>query len=495
MATQKETKFKVTIEAPKNIETITKENDKYIFQYTNGSKEEKSLKDAIYAIVGIQTLFLAKRGKIKPDGYDIAKDPTAIFDTFIIDNKPVLTEAETCDCLSHLMYGMYKYHNKRCNHVMIGYGIGYMLYKLFEPYCTCAGSYEVFRIYYKAISIGLFSLQLKRKLLTRYVYKGLYEAWPMAMKQYNLMFTKSIPGATGALIGIYDDLLKCEDLRIDPIHDQSQYPSNLNHYSVDNLILCFAAIASMAMANKKYHYVDEATYRDYIYAQERIREFVNVATPLYKKKCDLLNSGNVDITERKYDELYHVTKEISKCFLGRSCMVLDNTTGQLKTDLDGHLRLSRLENLYNVDVPYLRYTYSLFASYGQNPDSYYYKATEYACKYTGLEPERMDMDCLIFGERNTTEWIKDVEADRHKEVMHRMYGQLAVMGIIALIGYGFYVIIGPKAILFALILCVFSGGFTVTGNKKSNSNNEDTDSELKVFYSLSSGKLEFGYWL
>ena len=470
--------FYVSIKAPKNLINIEKKGKIYLFRFKNGKTEEHDLTDTLYAIIGVQTNFLKKSGR-KTTGYEFACHPQELIDTLVEDGKPLLSEDKTYECMAQLQYGILAYENKRCKNIDIGNGIGYILYKLYEPYSSEHGTGRIFEKYFNIISVGLFALQLKCKALTKCVYRGLYGSWVHAKQLHDRMFLPK-NGVQTIYADVYEDILaiKEADLFSDPLHDPAKYPQNLKEYNIDNLIFCMTAVEVMHKSNTDFHILEQRKAADYIYAHERILEFFNKATPLYKKRCDNLIAGGKGAEARDFP----IAAEISKILLNMVHTVLDKNGDQVR-DRDGDIRLTQAEKLYEVDVPYLRFTLCIFASdekYTENP-------YEYIRKLTGMSLNDMDLDCRILGER----YHEDMRIYRRNKRRTQLIGDLILIAVcVAIVAYTIYSIV--KFITIPILIMVAINTFMHHPGW-----GEDTRHSpgTGFFYNLSTGHLEYGWWI
>ena len=225
----------ITIHCDKNITDITKSADGtgFIKHYKDGNSIDI---DATYAARDITALYieyLVSGGRCKT--LPILNDPRPLFEEYISKSIPLANEDDTAYYLSQLTVAMRYFKGKRSKNYEPAYGLGLFISIFADAYYGKKKylNSEVCRKFITLIASGLYTLQLKNKILTLHIYQGIYHGWSKAKTNHDWLFYENKDKLSGGFI----DLLTCKDLTKDPLKHGWMYPNNLTSYSIDNIIL------------------------------------------------------------------------------------------------------------------------------------------------------------------------------------------------------------------------------------------------------------------
>ncbi len=338
---------------------------------------------------------------------------------------PLLSPAETKECLKHIHNGMMHFHNRRNRETKIFRSIGYVVRKLYEPYLK-EDDPDLHEAFFFLLARAAFSLQMNNCPMARALYAGIYDAWPSAAEAKDHLL-QAEGGAAGQ---VFDDLLTHEDPAEDPAHDPNRYPWNMYSYNADNLILLHCDLTEYMNIVKTNRFVNLRHYRHYCDTRTALDDFFRGVTPFYKARCDHYNKRETAFT-KKGDPIYHY----------------DNTDTWMKDH----------GNLPKEFAPYLFYTVELFSYTGLQKERGYERTAK---EYAKIPAGSFDKENPITCQRERLLKKHEREANRLMCIITALFGlclkliPLAVL-IKSLMGIGFVII----CIIVLIILCLIGGAF------------------------------------
>ncbi|MBO4373616.1 MAG: hypothetical protein J5829_00760 [Lachnospiraceae bacterium] len=312
-------------------------------------------KESFLDVVGIYCRYLSSSSLIvKREIFTM--DPTAAFshltENDLKNGTPLLSPAETKECLKHIHHGMTCFHNRTCRDTKIFRSIGYIVRKLYEPYIK-EDDPDFHEAFFFLIARAAFSLQMNNCPMARAFYAGIYDAWQAAAETNDHL----LHGEGRAAGLVFDALLTHSDPAEDPAHDPNRYPWNMYSYNADNLILLYSDLTEYMDMVKTNGSVNLRNYRQYCDMKAALYDFFQNIVPYYKARCDYYNKRETPFTN-KGNPVYH----------------LDNTDIWMRDH----------GNLPKEYAPYLFYTVELFLYTGWQKEREYEKtAKEFAKAQAG----------------------------------------------------------------------------------------------------------------
>lgn len=382
------------------IKNVYRENDKIKFVYKNETDESIDERTALLMIIAGHDYYLSHKGK-KPECSDILSDPRIIFPKgFISNGKPILSIDDTLSVLKRYTYLMCMFKNKKCREYTVSWGIGYTVFKLYEPYKD-SDNMELHRQLVALTGTGAYIFQLSNKPLSRAFYKGLYTAWDAVRTgTHNFYFYSDAK----PFDGLFDDLLKNEDVFDDPIHNPKLYPSNLSSYSVDNLFFIWQAVMYARNNEKKYNGLTD-DYYIYSICFKKLEHFFKEFPKTYRLMVE--NAANYsklsDIIYALYHQIYPANEKIRK-------------SSDINLDEDKFYKL--LDRAVDL-IPYAGYTLNMciVGTPCVELETYRFGYEKYAFPdfvetSTKRDLTTLDFDCPIMGEYERQAMIKGIKKDK-----------------------------------------------------------------------------------
>lgn len=439
----------------KDITDIKKENGKYVKYYKNGTSIETTASDAAYLVAGMQYYFLTHKGK-EPVCKELAANPSALFDTVLTDTgeksgNPLISEDDTLDILTAIMCGFARYNNNKSKNNEIGYGIGYMAYKLFEAYeeTTSKKIYEKFIVF---ITKGTFVIQMKRKPLAVQIYLGIYDAWIYSKKIQEKLFSNQ----DYALDKTCNNTIR--NTTYDSIHDVRNSTSNMRRISIDNVILTYCITGLVVKKDNKTPFLDPNISRKVAQMHEFTNKIFTDALPAYDTRCtyyfgseDERNKMPAFADEKAQDVILKVRP----------------ASNELCVD----------------DCPYLYYLLTQIGCSKGHPSD----RGKIATSFTGKTMDKLDPDCTVLWERDYYQAIEQRSIEKKKK-------NKKILTVVCLLTLGLCVYTyNHPGIICIIALCIFLYPIGLFYN--SIPEKEKEGSGVGLFVDVSSGNVHLGWWI
>ena len=299
MYCERKAQTSVKIEYDRTIRDISRKCDVFYIHRNIGQDTETDYRGAICALVGIYCHFLKSGGRIRKS-MTVAGNPSNICRNITIDEtesgRPALSMDETRQCISDILEGLYRFHDRKCRKYDVAQGMGLIIRKLYEPYRN-SDDMEIHELFYAVIARGTFVLQMNNEIMARAFYKGLYEAWSFAANKQQYFFGENFWDAQVC----YDNLLSHESVEEDPIHDGRKYPWNLYRFNVDNIILTHCAAKEFIDAADKNGFMRKEDLRQYRQVMDLSNDFFKRVAAFYRVRCDYFNNRSIEGVEEGRD--------------------------------------------------------------------------------------------------------------------------------------------------------------------------------------------------
>ncbi len=225
-------------------------------------------------------------------------------------DTPILSLEETKEYLRQIYFDMQFYHNRNCREAKTMRGLGYLIRKLYEQHMN-EDDPELHELFYNIIAQGAFTLQMRKPALARSLYRGFYDAWPLAVEHQRQLLKSASRDAEQ----VYDDLLSHDDPAEDPANDQNRYPWNMYSYNVDDLILLHCAISERIDIAGKQKHINLRNMNHFCRTKDLICDFFQDVTPYYKARCDYFNQRVTKFTRKgnPADHYNNIEIMLKKC--------------------------------------------------------------------------------------------------------------------------------------------------------------------------------------